>query len=166
MFVMMGAAVDIPYKVHKLLGNLGPKLYFWRMPKTNKSKESYKDQLKKNDFVERRYKVQAALHEYLRWFEICPAMSEKDGLPKIEWHSDKDDDVAIGYIVELAILLKHLRGVVITYESKDTQGSDYAYALPKLEEPDRAMVQLKNLGRGHALSQGRNYITMDDLPII
>jgi hypothetical protein len=28
MFTMVGAAIEIPYKVHKYLGNLGPKLYF------------------------------------------------------------------------------------------------------------------------------------------
>ena len=28
MFVWIGAAVDIPRKVHKYLGTLGPKLYF------------------------------------------------------------------------------------------------------------------------------------------
>jgi hypothetical protein len=33
MFVWVGAAVDIPYKVHRYLGTLGPKLYFLRLPK-------------------------------------------------------------------------------------------------------------------------------------
>jgi hypothetical protein len=32
MFTWIGAAVDIPHKVHKLLGTLGPKLYFLRLP--------------------------------------------------------------------------------------------------------------------------------------
>src|SRR5687767_4036286 len=34
MFVWVGAAVDIPYKVHKMLSLLGPKLYFLRLPMT------------------------------------------------------------------------------------------------------------------------------------
>jgi hypothetical protein len=93
-------------------------------------------------------------------------MIAKERLPKIEWQTAKDDEKALEYIVDLAILLRHLRGVVITYESNDSQGADYSYALPKLEEPDRAMVQLKNLARGHALSLGRNYITVDDIPIV
>lgn len=37
MFTMIGAAVDIPYKVHRQLATLGPKLYFYRMPKSNKT---------------------------------------------------------------------------------------------------------------------------------
>ena len=38
MFVWIGAAVDIPYKVHKLLGTLGPKLYFLRLPSNQNQK--------------------------------------------------------------------------------------------------------------------------------
>ena len=40
-FNMIGAAVGIPYKVYKLLGYLGPKLYFLRLPKTAKSEDQY-----------------------------------------------------------------------------------------------------------------------------
>ena len=32
MFTWVGAVVDVPYKVYKLLGNLGFKLYFFRLP--------------------------------------------------------------------------------------------------------------------------------------
>ena len=37
---------------------------------------------------------------------------------------------------------------------------------PIIEEPDRAITQLRNLARGHALSKGRNYITVDDIPLL
>lgn len=35
-----------------------------------------------------------------------------------------------------------------------------------MEEPNRAIRQLMNLARGHALSQGRNYVTRTDIPIV
>ena len=35
MFTWIGAAVDIPYKVHKYLSTFGPKLYFLSLPKVN-----------------------------------------------------------------------------------------------------------------------------------
>jgi hypothetical protein len=41
MFTMTGAAVDIPHKVHKHLYNLGPKLFFLRMPRSNKKDSDY-----------------------------------------------------------------------------------------------------------------------------
>jgi hypothetical protein len=34
MFVWVGAAVDIPYKVYRYLGTLGPKLYFFAFTKS------------------------------------------------------------------------------------------------------------------------------------
>ena len=70
------------------------------------------------------------------------------------------------YIIKLARLLAHLRAVFPTWHTQDIQGSDYAYSLPIIEEPDRAMTQLNSLARGHALSKGRNYLTMDDVPLI
>ena len=69
-------------------------------------------------------------------------------------------------IIKLAILLAHLRGVVPTWETKDTQGTDYAYTMATIEEPDRAMTQLRNLARGHALLHGRNYLTTADISLI
>lgn len=70
------------------------------------------------------------------------------------------------HFIKLAIVLSHLRGVVPTWHTQDTQGAEYAYGLPIIEEPDRAMQQLINLARGHALLTGRNYVTVEDLPLI
>jgi hypothetical protein len=68
--------------------------------------------------------------------------------------------------VRLARLLAYLRGVVPTWHTRDTQGSNYGYGMAIKEECDRAVRQLYNLARGHALSEGRNYITLEDKPII
>ena len=38
---MIGVAVDIPRKVFKLLGYLGPKLHFFRLSKLIKNKNNY-----------------------------------------------------------------------------------------------------------------------------
>src|SRR5437867_5624140 len=43
MFTWLGASVDIPYRVHKLMGNLGPKLHFLRLPKTKKTEDALVD---------------------------------------------------------------------------------------------------------------------------
>jgi DNA-binding transcriptional ArsR family regulator len=68
--------------------------------------------------------------------------------------------------VRLAQLLGYLRGVVPTWHTDDTQGSNYGYGMAIKEECDRAVRQLYNLGRGHARSQGRNYIILDDISLI
>ena len=87
-------------------------------------------------------------------------------LVKVEWDKKKDEKKALKIIVKLAQILAHLRGTLQTWETRDTQGTEYDYSLPIIEEPDRAITQLRNLARGHALSQGRNYITVADIPIL
>ena len=71
MFVWAGAAVDIPYKVHKYLGTLGPKLYFLRLPSNSHSEAEYYNNLDK-DFGDKLDKIRIALFDYLEWFESCP----------------------------------------------------------------------------------------------
>ena len=96
MFTWIGAAVDIPYKVHKLLTTLGPRLYFFRVPKVESdriSDEDYYDQIKSKDFANKIADIKNALFDYLDWFDICPALvedHEKYGLlKKIEWDFGK-----------------------------------------------------------------------------
>ena len=62
------------------------------------------------------------------------------------------------------MLLSHLRGSVPTWDTSHSQGSEYAYGIATIEEPSRAITQLMNLAKGHALSQGRNFITNEDVP--
>ena len=185
MFTWIGAAVDIPFKVHKLMTTLGPRLYFLRIPSAQgKTDDDYFSQLEHNDFDVKRDKIQAALLDYQTWLErACPAMVADDkfnsDLKKMPWlcgnAKAKGDEIAklqlqkdaYMHIIKLGKLLAHLRGVVPTWHTHDTQGSEYGYTLPTIEEPDRAMQQLANLARGHALLRGRNYITVqDDIPLI
>jgi hypothetical protein len=167
MFVLAGASVDIPYKVYKVLGYLGPKLYFLRLPKETRTEIQRLANLRQN-FGEKERRIQAALFDYLKWLEIRPDMQidSESGLPKIEWDASKDDEESLKKIIMLADLLGPLRGVAQTWETRGTQGSDYGYTIPIIEDPSRATTQLYNLSKGHALSQGRNYVTKDDLSIV
>src|SRR5206468_4188884 len=65
----------------------------------------------------------------------------------------------------LGVLLGHLRAVVTTWK-QDIEGIEYSHSTTNIEEPQRAITQLRNLARGHALSQGRTYITIQDLPLV
>jgi predicted transcriptional regulator len=167
MFTWVGAAVDIPWKVHKYLGTLGPKLYFLRLPKVFKTDDEYRAYINNDDFIIKTEQIEEALIDYLNWFEQCPNGETINNLVKIPWNKEeKDDQNAIGTIIKLGKLLAHLRGVVPTWETRESQGLEYAYTFANIEEPDRAMVQLRNLARGHALSLGRNYLTMQDIPLL
>lgn len=171
MFTWLGAAVDIPRKVHKLLGTLGPKLYFYRLTNRERKEEDYLEKLKDSDNFQRNLtEIKKLFIDYIEWYQDCPIMDKSESarynLIKVEWDSTRDDKQSLLFIIRLAKLLAYLRGVVPTWETRDTQGSDYAYTFATKEEPYRAMIQLRNLARGHASSQGRNYIAIQDIPIV
>jgi hypothetical protein len=166
MFVWIGAAVDIPKKVHRLLGTLGPKLYFFRINTKKKDEEFYLKQIQNEDidgdYRQKIERIRSKLNAYLEWFDLITDHDNNVDEKEIK-HNDKNTLLCI---IRLANLLAHLRGDVPVWETKDSQGSDYAYTFPTIEEPHRAITQLKNLARGHALSLGRNYITMEDIPLL
>jgi predicted transcriptional regulator len=114
-------------------------------------------------------KIRLVLTQLLDWFDKCPVDDEtvtrENNLIKIKWDNDKTDDYTKHILARIGILLSHLRAVVPTRDTSGSQGLDYSYATAILEQPDRATTQLRNLARGHALSQGRNWITIQDLPI-
>jgi hypothetical protein len=182
MFVWIGAAVEISWRVHRLLSTLGPKLYFFRIPKSQRSEDQYYDQIRgKKQFHEKVKEIQNKLEEYLEWFNKYHLkeavskngennndedVSEGEYPLKIKWDENKDEEKALRIIIKLANLLSPLRGILQTRETKDTQGTEYAFSFAIKEEPDRAITQLTNLARGAALKQGRNYITIDDLPLV
>jgi DNA-binding transcriptional ArsR family regulator len=170
MFAWIGAAVDIPYRVHKMLAYLGPKLHFFRLDRILESENDYFKR-RNESFTKKREAIRTALHEYLAYFDMNPEaeiniQKEEDGLPKIALDPEKDEELAHRVIIRVAKLLAHLRALVPTWETRDTQGSQYAYALAIIEDPSRAMTQLRNLAKGHALSRGRKYITIEDIPTV
>ena len=162
-FNMIGAAVDIPYKVYKLLGYLGPKLYFIRLSKTAKTEDQYLAEMYADEYPIKFGKVKEALNDYLNVFASCPDMEIEEGtkLSRIPWTKD-DDRQASRYIVRSALLLSHLRAVVTTFgDTYGHGGTDYAYATAQIEEPSRAITQLRNLARGHY-----THISMEDIPLV
>jgi hypothetical protein len=164
MFTWAAAAVDIPFSVFKILNNLGHRLYYYRLQFADESI----DQLLEyatigEDFNDRKRKIQTALFDYLKWFEIGPSLTSDK---KMTWDYSKDDKAALRIIAGMADVLSYLRCVAQVWETRDSQGSDYAYSISQREVPRRATTALSNLARGHGLLTGRNYITLDDVQIV
>jgi polyhydroxyalkanoate synthesis regulator phasin/predicted transcriptional regulator len=170
MFSWIGAAVDIPYKVFRILHTMGPRLYFFRNDIDNKKDKKLLEKLRAGQHFNAMFKeIQNALYDYLKWFEICPNLVRINDNPlnKIKWISgDNENEDVMMYIVRLGRLLSHLRCVAQTWGSEDTQGTGYAYSVTHPEDPTRANTVLYNIARGHALLYGRNYITRDDLSVV
>lgn len=163
MFTAIGAAIDIPFKVHKHMAYIGPKIYMLRLSKLQKNEDDYLKQLKQDSFKVKKERIQQALNDYLNVFEMCPllVLDEKSKLPKLELSPEKDDDETLRIIVKLGILLSSLRSVVTVWSI----GDEYVHGTPIKEEPDRAIEQLRNMARGHAVFMGRNHIAKEDLSL-
>jgi hypothetical protein len=115
--------------------------------------------------------VSKVFFDYLEYLESCPRMepdAEMNNIPRLKWDATNQiERQAKLFIARLSELLSRLRGTVPTWETAGTQGLEFAYSSAHVEDNTRAAQQLYNLARGHALSQGRQHITVyDDLPLI
>ena len=81
-FMWLGAVVDIPHKVYEFMGNAGPKIHFLRLPWTDRTEKELIQQTVEGRFQSDLARIEAALYDYLKWFEACPVMKEKNGVPK------------------------------------------------------------------------------------
>lgn len=164
-FCWLGAMVDVPKNIWPLIGRLGAKQIFLRLGK----EESYNDekvriiknlqgkkyQEKINDVVEKMQKCYSLIEEYA---------GGRD--KKIQWNVSKDDIIAIQQLADLAQLLARLRANIPTDDTDRTSGSNYAFMEPNREDAERALFSLYNIARGHAILHGRNFITVDDVPVV
>jgi hypothetical protein len=113
MFTWLGAAVDIPSKVHKQLSVLGPKLYFYRLSKSEETEDYYYDKRNEN-FGEKKQAIRRTLIDYLEYFETNPQIIWDNNHSKISLNHDNDEELAHRYIIRLARLLARLRAIVPT----------------------------------------------------
>lgn len=199
MFVWLGAAVEIPFRVWKLLGTLGHKIYFIRPNIQKKTVSDLKRIAKNNNFSSINKEIEEKLLDYLKVFDAAPEIEGRTRLEnnviKIRWNEEEEgeQDKALEYIAQLANLLAPLRGDVYVSQSKFTkhksnysnennesnneqngnyyqqphqvEGQDYDTDFPVIEDASRAVILLRNLAIGHAISQGRNSLTLQDVPI-
>jgi hypothetical protein len=165
-FTWLGAVIDIPHRVWRLLGNLGPKIYFLRLPQDERSDEEKQKDLKRelteNCYSDKLSRSKDAVQEF--WNEVLKNPSLTEG--KIKWDGSKDNEATLDIITQLADLLSSLRATVPTWNTYDSGGSNYNFEMPIKENPSRAATALYNLARGHAVLNGRNYIVKDDLRMV
>lgn len=164
-FTWIGAVVEISRYVWKTLGNLGPKMYFLRIP-TDAIPEEEKQQKMIANLKDKSYniKLEEAKKQLQSFWELVKAfLNQING--KIVWNTSKDDPLVLEKLAKLAQILASLRASIPTYDTYHSGGSNYNYESPIIEDPQRALTSLYNLTRGHAVICGRNFITHDDLGV-
>ena len=160
MFTWLGAIVDIPYRVWKLLGNLGPRLYFLRLNGQDRDEQTRLKELTEGTYLA---KVEECAEKAQAYFG---KLDEALILKQIVWQKGNDDHELLLKILRIAKVLAHLRAVVQVWETDGSGGSEYNYASPVIEDPSRAATALYNLAIGHAVFHGRDKITEDDLRVV
>jgi len=165
MFIMLSGTTPIPHRVWNVMGTLGARLFFLQMRGKERKKEEYVEQLKGEAYSEKLAACGNATRRFLtHLFSIQYPES-------IEWNREKDPKEVLEVIVRLAQLLARLRGIIsvaaYSYETETGEKRETAHhSYPIIELPDRAALMLYNLGRGHALTQGRTQIANQDLPLL
>lgn len=165
-FTWLGAVVEIPNHVWKMWGNLGPKAYQLRLFSDIISEEEKQRKMLDN-LKSKSHSVklaEATLQIQSFWNKLLQFPNHAKG--KIVWDFSRDNLETLQKIALLAQTLSKLRGSIPTYQTAHSGGSNYNYESPVIEDPQRALVSLYNLARGHAVLYGRNFITRDDLRVI
>ena len=165
-FTWLGAIVEISSKVWNVIGFMGPKMYFLRLPEESISEQDQRNKILAN-MKDKSYEQklgEVKKQAKLFWEIIQNHPSKKNG--KIVWDEPEDDPKTKERIVILAQKLARLRAYLPTRDTANTSGSNYGYERPIFEDPERASFALYNLARGHAVICGRNFVIDEDLTVV
>ncbi len=158
-FMWLGAIVEVPHVVWKVLGNLGPRIYFTRIPEKERgdTKTRLLNNIKEKDYSKKMEDCK---------FDMCEFWKYIDSQDKIKWDKINDSQDTLNKIIDCAILLSKLRASVPSWHTDGQTGTNYNFERPIIEDPSRASSALYNLARGHAVLYGRNHIENDDLKVV
>ena len=154
LFMLLAASTPIQPRVWKTMGNLGSRLFFLTMNTRDKGEDELISQLQSRSYKEKETAIRVATRDLL--YTLWNTYSEG-----VEWDKSKDDENALRIIARCALVLARLRGVVNVWH--DEYNDSYSYGVPTIEKPDRINQLFYNFARGHALTEGRTYITADDV---
>ena len=157
MFAWIGATMPIPHKVWDLFGNLGARMYFMEIQTKNKTNEDYVADLTGTNYQDKVEQCNQATLRFLKgiWQE-----------ERLKWEPAKDDKQLLDKVVQVAKIVTKLRGKVNLVVKQGYMKEEVNFSTPIIEEPARCIQSLYTLMRGRALLQGRQQISIEDLPIV
>lgn len=156
LFMILAGSTPIPPRVWKMMGNLGPRLFFLNMGIREKSEEELAEQLTTLAHKEKEKTCRIATKNFL--YTLWEKYPEG-----VDWDKTTEDKILIA---RCAKLLAKLRGTVNVWKDRSQDGEVYEYTSPVIEMPDRINQSFYNLCRGHALVCGRKQINEDDLLLV
>lgn len=150
-------------KHQRYMNQIGPRFLFFRVPESNRGqidkgfKVLWSRGEGKNQFEEVQKKVSA----------FCYQLIQK--IPDIIL--EKESDEVISYLDDLAVFIAKARGMVLTRNAEflNAEGEKVSFYEPveiQIEEPYRALLQLRVLARALAVVHDRNKVTLEELRIV
>lgn len=159
LFTMLAATTPISKTAWNIMGKLGSRMFFLCMPdqKTND------DDLINIVTGDKSYKDKICLcKEVIRHFVYNLF---KDGIKRnVKWNSSKNTKDAAIVIVNCAKMLARLRASIQVWEDEYSNG--IYHESPLVEQPTRIISIFQNIAKGHAITENRDYITMEDVYLI
>src|SRR3989344_2671119 len=161
-FVWIGATTPLPTHVWNTMGKLGQRFFFLKIPEKNKTVDSLREMMQHTSYKEKIKECMQIVHKFVRY------QFGKAGSPlSIKWDKQNDDVQVLNYIIGIAQLLVRLRAPIELYAEKfGEEKNEYQFKTPVREEPERAIMLLYNLARGHAILHERTHLTLDDVPVV
>ena len=152
-FCMLGATTPLEHRVWRVLGKLGSRWVFYRMPKEHITAQTLAQEMTASyrDKIERcRAVVVQFIHELWK---------ERGGFAGFEWDLSVEDNNLLTTIGAVAIKVCAWRGLQLRQD-------DVGYN-PALQEVPRRLAQtLYALARGHALLYGRTKLEYIDVEFV
>jgi hypothetical protein len=160
-FAWIGATTPLENRIWTEMIRLGTRMFFYNMQLKEESLDELVNSVfKSGNYNEKIKEVNEVIRKYLDGLFA-------HGFQSIEWDKTKDEEESLYFITELAQLLTKLRAPLMTWKSEsEDEETSYEYVSPMKERPKRAMQILYNIARGHAIINGRNFITKDDTKIL
>ena len=160
LFIWLGATTPLPTHVWNVMGKLGQRFFFLKIPNKNKTNERLKEVMTDVSYRKKIKDCRSVIHNYIKH-----RFNNAESLFSVDWNKDKDNDELRILIVLLAKFLSSLRAPIEIY-SREYSGEEYQFKIPVKEEPERVISHLYDIARGHAVAYNRNYITMDDARVV
>ena len=158
-FVWLGATTPPPKAVWQVMGNMGTRWFFCEISDNEKTNIEKIDMLGSNNTYGKKIKIGKDITK-----RFVKSMF-LDGLKRnMVWDNTKNDRVALALIVECAEFLKKIRANIMIWE--DEQTHEMEHETPLIEKPYRIMNILTNLAKGHAITENRDYVNLDDIPVV
>lgn len=158
-FCWLGATTPIKSSAWNVMGKIGNRLFFLNMREKDRTDDDFLKMFSEEEYEEKIKVCRGAVRSFLNnFFKKYPVRSFK-------WENTTQEVFILKEIITYAKLLSKLRGSLITWKG-DSESGDYEYTFPITEEPPRAINSLRNIARGYALINGRDFLHSDDLEIV